>query len=55
MRLAQFISIHREAILEAWDSFASTLQPETRVMSAKEVRDHAGQMLTEIAADISTP
>ncbi|GAA0889870.1 sensor histidine kinase [Rhodanobacter soli] len=55
MRLAQFISIHREAILEAWDSFASTLQPETRVMGAKEVRDHAGQMLTEIAADISTP
>lgn len=55
MRLAQFISIHREAILEAWDSFAGTLQPEARVMGAKELRDHAGQMLVEIAADISTP
>ncbi len=55
MRLAQFISIHREAILEAWDSFASTLQPETRVMGGKELRDHAEQMLAEIAADISTP
>jgi signal transduction histidine kinase len=55
MRLDQFISIQREAILEAWDSFANTLQPDTRVMGARELRDHAEQMLVEIAADISTP
>lgn len=55
MRLAEFISIHRGAILEAWDSFANTLQPDTRVMDARELRDHAEQMLVEIAADISTP
>jgi hypothetical protein len=55
MRLAQFISIHREAILEAWDNFADTLQPEARVMGARELRDHAEQMLVEIATDISTP
>ncbi len=55
MRLAQFILIQWEAILEAWDSFAGTFQPEARVMGARELRDHAEQMLTEIAADISTP
>ena len=53
MRLTQFILSHREAILEAWDSFADTLQPG--VMAAKELRDHAGAMLAEIAADMSTP
>jgi signal transduction histidine kinase len=55
MRLTQFISTHRDAILDAWDRFADTFQPETRVMGAKELRDHAGEMLAEIAADISTP
>jgi signal transduction histidine kinase len=55
MRLAEFISTRREAILEAWDNFAGTLQPENRVMGAKELRDHAERMLAEIATDISTP
>lgn len=55
MRLAPFISTHREAILEAWDNFASTLRPQAHVMGARELRDHAGQMLDEIATDISTP
>lgn len=55
MRLTQFILSHQEAILEAWDDFADTLQPETRVMAAKELRDHAGEILAEIAADISSP
>jgi signal transduction histidine kinase len=55
MRLTQFISTHREAILEAWDQFADTLQPETRAIPAKELRDHAAEMLAEIVADISTP
>lgn len=55
MRLAEFISNQREAILQSWDSFAETLRPGTRVMGARELRDHAGQILDEIAADISTP
>lgn len=55
MRLAQFILTHRKDILAAWDSFAVTLLPGSRVMDAKERRDHAEQMLVEIAADMSTP
>ncbi|MBB6187630.1 sensor histidine kinase [Rhodanobacter sp. MP7CTX1] len=55
MRLAQFITVHREAILKEWDNFARTLQPGTRVMGGGELRDHAEQILVEIAADISTP
>lgn len=55
MRLAQFILSHRKDILTAWDSFAVTLHPGSRVMGAKERRDHAEQILVEIAADISTP
>lgn len=55
MRLAQFIASEQEAILASWDSFADTLQPETRTMGARELRDHAAQMLAEIAKDIGTP
>ena len=55
MRLAQFILTHRKDILAAWDSFAVTLLPGSRVMGAKELRDHAEQMLVEIAADMNTP
>lgn len=55
MRLAQFILTHRKDILAAWDSFAVTLLPGSRVMGAKERRDHAEQMLVEIAADMNTP
>lgn len=55
MRLANFILTQREVILQSWDDFANSLQPGTRVMDARELRDHADQILTEIAADISTP
>ena len=55
MRLADFILTQREVILQSWDDFANTLQPDTRVMDARELRDHAGQILAEIAADIGTP
>ncbi len=53
MRLAQFILDHREPILKAWDQFAATLQLERRVMGDKELRDHAGEMLVEIAAGMN--
>lgn len=55
MRLARFILTHKEVILESWDSFALSLQPETHVMGAREARDHAAQILDEIADDISQP
>ena len=55
MRLAKFLSTDRDAILDAWDAFADTFQPEHRAMTAKEVRDHGAEILVEIAADISTP
>lgn len=54
MRLAQFILTHRDTILDAWDAFAGSLMPGNREMSPKELRDHAEEMLLEIAADIGT-
>ena len=54
MRLAQFILTHRATILDAWDTFAGSLMPGNREMWPKELRDHAEEMLLEIAADMGT-
>lgn len=53
MKLSTFIISNMETILTEWDVFAKTLEPQ-ELLSKKEVRDHAGQILRAIALDIDT-
>lgn len=53
VRLADFILDNLEAILQKWESFARTIRPDAH-MGRVELRDHADQMLKEIAADLKT-
>jgi signal transduction histidine kinase len=53
MRLADFILTNLESILQKWEDFARTILPDAD-MSVDELRDHAAQMLHEIAADMKT-
>jgi signal transduction histidine kinase len=54
-RLADFIMANREPILAEWEAFARTCTPASDVMDMAALRDHAGEMLTVIAADLRTP
>ncbi len=42
-----------EPILEEWQAFATSLGPAADGMSRKELRDHAREMLSAIAADLA--
>lgn len=55
MRLADFILNTIEPILQQWEDFARTMTPASLGMDAETLRDHAGQMLLAIAADLQTP
>lgn len=55
MRLADFILANREPILAEWEEFARTCLPASEGMNIAELRDHANDMLTVIAADLSAP
>lgn len=55
MRLADFILENREPILAEWEKFARTCLPASEGMNIAELRDHANEMLTVIAADLATP
>jgi signal transduction histidine kinase len=55
MRLADFIVKNREPILAEWEAFARTCGPASGSMDIASLRDHAGEMLTVIAADLKTP
>lgn len=55
MRLADFIKTNREPILVEWEAFARTCTPASAAMDIAALRDHAGEMLTVIAADLETP
>jgi signal transduction histidine kinase len=55
MRLADFIVTNRESILEEWEAFARTCGPAGGSMDIEDLRDHADEMLTVIAADLKTP
>jgi hypothetical protein len=52
MRLHDFIVAEREQILIEWEQFARTCVPASMTMSVAGLRDHASEMLTEIAADL---
>ena len=55
LRLADFITQNMEAIIKSWVSFARTIAPSTGPITTIDLRDHAKQILEEIAADISKP
>ena len=53
MRLSQFIFTNLESILAEWESFASTILPESK-FDKIALRDAAGEILKAIANDIET-
>jgi len=53
--LSAFILANREPILAEWEAFARTCTPAAGPMDITALRDHAGAMLTVIAADLDTP
>lgn len=54
MKLSQFIEANIEKILEEWDEFALTLFPSGAHVSARELRDHAREILMELTKDMDT-
>jgi hypothetical protein len=52
VRLADFILDQTETILQEWDTFARTVEPTAIPMTAKELRNHAAEMLKCIANDL---
>lgn len=52
MKLSQFINEHLHEILEEWDGFARTLIPAATGMTDLALRNHAAQMLQEVARDL---
>jgi len=55
MRLAEFILHDMEGILQEWDAFAGAHIPTAAKMTPAAVRDHAKQILTAVAKDMSIP
>lgn len=55
MRLSAFIQENMEPILQEWEDFARSIQPAHRVMDVAELRDHAEELLREIAEDLNHP
>ncbi|HEY0845360.1 MAG TPA: RsbRD N-terminal domain-containing protein, partial [Noviherbaspirillum sp.] len=53
MRLSEFILENMERILQAWEDFARSIQPSHRSMDVIELRDHAKEILEEIAAELA--
>ena len=54
MRLADFILHGMEEIIVEWERFAGTLYPVDTHMTRAGLRDHAQQILQDIAADLRT-
>ena len=52
MKLSLFITANLEKILSEWDAFAKSLFPVSLVASPLILRDHAKEILLELAADI---
>lgn len=53
-RLADFIHANMEAILQAWEDFARTVEPPALNMDDEALRDHAREMLLAFAGDLRT-
>ena len=54
MKLAAFIATHMDEIVAEFVSFAATLRPAAIDISSVELRDHAREILTTIAADLDS-
>ena len=54
MKLAAFIATHMDAIVAEFVSFAATLRPAAIDISSVELRDHAREILSTIAADLDS-
>lgn len=52
---AAFLRENMQEILHAWDEFAATVAHEGGELDLKGLRDHAGQILETIAADMERP
>lgn len=52
MRLSEFIRLHMESILQAWENFARTIEPPALTMDKKALRNHAFHMLNVISDDL---
>lgn len=55
MRLSDFIRANADQILETWDEFAATVAHSGKELDDKALRDHAGEILLVIAADLEQP
>jgi signal transduction histidine kinase len=55
MRLSEFLRTESEQILQSWDEFAATVLHTGKHMDQKALRDHAAQILSEIADDLEAP
>lgn len=54
MRLEAFIGKHAEEILQVWEEFAKNIPRNASSFSAKELRDDAGEILSEVATKMCT-
>ncbi len=52
--LSSFITNNMEAIVEEWQTFATTMEPAASTMSALSLRDHAKPILLAIAKDLES-
>ena len=50
--LSEFIHARRKAIIAEWVKFARTLQPWAKDLTAKELQDHAEELLDAIVVDM---
>lgn len=55
MRLAEFITGNKEAILAEWEAFATTLLPAAANLTPLALRDDAPQILEAVAKDMAAP
>jgi signal transduction histidine kinase len=55
MRLADFLSSNSELILSEWVEFAATCGPIGQVIELSALKDHALEMLKDIARDLREP
>jgi signal transduction histidine kinase len=55
MRLGDFINSNIEPILVEWEAFAKTIEPPALTMDSKALRNHAVNMLQDMARDLGQP
>ncbi|WP_085624426.1 MULTISPECIES: sensor histidine kinase KdpD [unclassified Pseudomonas] len=55
MRLSDFIDNGMEAILQAWENYARSVETELPKQDSTGLRDHAEKMLRTVAADMRRP